>query len=516
MTRAQRTALIALCGATLLLGGPALAQKKGGDFVAAQPAGTNTMDPHFTASAAARNMMLGMYETLVTIDENAAPIPSLAASWEIAPDGMTYKFTLRRGVKFHTGKEMTSADVKASLERFAKVSPEKTTMAPVAAIETPDPYTVVFKMKELSTSFIDRMGSPASPPTIIPEEEATKEVNKTNNISTGPFQLVEWVADSHVKMKRFDGYAQNAAAPGPTGLGGKKTAYFDTVTIRIVREASARVAALEAGQVHFIEDVPVPAAKRLEGNSKIVVANLQTASQPAVLVNGVNPPTSNLKLRQAIQAALDIDEIMQAASDGNFKLSHAFTYPNNPYFNDGGKEFYNQADAKKAKALLAESGYKGEPLVIATNKDYQYMFKGAQVISEQLKAVGINVRFEVMDWPTMASLVLNKNDGWNLSVSGFAIQPFVGPYSYLKLFWGEGNVSRVAKDEVLDKAWGKFNVSLEQADRKAAWTEIQRHMAQQVYVMKLGDMGFNLAMASNLKGFKPYSGAERFWDAWLE
>ena len=122
-------------GLALALLTPALAQKKGGDLIVAQPAGTNTLDPHFTASAAARNMMLGMYETLVTIDENASPIPLLAAKWEVLDNGLTYRFELRRGVKFHNGKEMTSADVKASLERFGRVSPEKQTMAQVASVE---------------------------------------------------------------------------------------------------------------------------------------------------------------------------------------------------------------------------------------------------------------------------------------------------------------------------------------------------------------------------------------------
>ena len=118
----------------LLSAGPALAQKKGGDLVIAQPAGTNTLDPHFTASAAARNMMLGMYETLVTIDETATPIPLLAAKWDVLDNGLTYRFELRKGVHFHTGKEMTSADVKASLERFGRVSPEKQTMALLRAL----------------------------------------------------------------------------------------------------------------------------------------------------------------------------------------------------------------------------------------------------------------------------------------------------------------------------------------------------------------------------------------------
>ena len=103
-----------------------------------------------------------------------------------------------------------------------------------------------------------------------------------------------------------------------------------------------------------------------------------------------------------------------------------------------------------------------------TNKDYQYMFKSAVVTSEQLKALGINVKLDVLDWPTMAAKALTS-EGWNLATSGFAIQPFVGPYSFLKLFWGPAHVGRVASDPVLDQAWTKFNTSLKQADRKDAW-----------------------------------------------
>jgi peptide/nickel transport system substrate-binding protein len=515
MRRIHRSLALGL-GLALALAAPASAQKKGGDLVVAQTAGTNTLDPHFTASAAARNMMLSMYETLVTIDENASPVPMLAARWEVLDNGLTYRFELRKGVRFHNGKEMTSADVKASLERFGRVSPEKQTMAPVGSIEAPDPYTVVIRLKQLDTSFIDRLASPASPTTIIPAEEAAKEVNKTSHISTGPYRFVEWIPDSHVKLQRFDGYVPNTSAQGRDGLGGRKTAYFDTITIRIVKEASARVAALEAGQVHFVEDVPVPAAKRLEGNAKLRTVDLIPWAQPLVLVNTALAPTSNLKLRQAIQAALDIDEILAAATDGLYRLNHGWVYPNSAYYApDAGRALYNQKNLAKAKALLADSGYKGEPLALITNKDYQFMFKSGVVMAEQLKALGINLKLDVLDWPTMAAKA-NTSEGWNLATTGFAIQPFVGPYSYLKLFWGPTHVGRVTGDPVLDQAWTRFNTSLKQPDRKAAWAAIQERMAEQVYILKLGDSGMKLGMVKSLAGFKPYQGAHRFWDTWLE
>ena len=95
----------------------------------------------------------------------------------------------------------------------------------------------------------------------------------------------------------------------------------------------------------------------------------------------------------------------------------------------------------------------------------------------------------------MAAKALTS-EGWNLATSGFAIQPFVGPYSFLKLFWGPAHVGRVASDPVLDQAWTKFNTSLKQADRKDAWGQIQQRMADQVYILKLGDQGFKLGTVS--------------------
>jgi peptide/nickel transport system substrate-binding protein len=229
----------------------------------------------------------------------------------------------------------------------------------------------------------------------------------------------------------------------------------------------------------------------------------------------VQKPTDNLKLRQAMQAALDIKEIATAATDGNFIANHAWTYTNSPYYTEAGKQYYNIADQKKAKQLLAESGYKGEPITLLTNKDYQYMYKSALVMSEQLKDLGVNIKLEVLDWPTMADLS-RKRDGWNMAASGFAIQPFVGPYSYMKLFWGTTHIAFADKDPVLEEAWTKFNKSLKLVDRKDAWSQIQNRMAEQVYVFKIADQGNKLAMVKNLGGFKPYAGAVRMWDVWFD
>ena len=110
--------------------------------------------------------------------------------------------------------------------------------------------------------------------------------------------------------------------------------------------------------------------------------------------NASNPPTDDVRVRQAIQAVLDMDEIMEAATDGNYKLNYGFAYPNQPDYVTTGKDTYNQKNIAKAKKLLADAGYKGQPLTLLTNKDYTSMYNAALVVQEQLKAIGMNAEFE--------------------------------------------------------------------------------------------------------------------------
>jgi peptide/nickel transport system substrate-binding protein len=503
-----------LAGAMLAFAGGQAAQADGGSIAVALYANANTIDPNFSASHISRSMLFGVYEQLVTVDENTNVIPMLAESWTVSPDGLTYTFKLRQGVLFHNGKEMTSADVKASLERFAKVSPDRITMAPVATIEATGPYEVVIKLKEQAPSFLDRLASPATPTSIIPAEEAAKDLNKTGNIGTGPYQLVEWVPDSHLTLKRFDKYVPNTSFPGPTGLGGRKTAHFDTITFKIMTEASARVAALESGEVQLAEDIPVPAAKRLADNKAIKIYTLKSFNMPVLFVNNALPPTDNVKLRRAIQAALDMDQIMAAATDGLYELDHSWLWPGNPFYADTGKSLYNINNLEAAKKLLAESGYKGEPIIFNIS-NISFHAKIGTVVVEQLKALGLNVEARRIDWPTLVAAA-GTDEGWNLATAGFSSQPFLGAYAYQPLFTGPTNWARVKSDPEMEAAWHTFNTSMDIAQRKAAWADIQRQTYEKAQTIKLGNQGFLIGASAKLKGYSPYIGAERLWDVTLE
>ncbi|MBI1775907.1 MAG: ABC transporter substrate-binding protein [Proteobacteria bacterium] len=498
----------------LALAMPAEAQKRGGDFIAMVYGNANSIDPNFQASHISRSMLLGTYETLLAVDDNSTATPMLASGVEASPDGLTYRFQLRRGVKFHNGKEMTSADVKASLERFARVSPDRITMAPVVGIDAPDPYSLVIRLKQVSASFLDRLASATTPVAVIPAEEAGKDLNKTNAIGTGPFQFVEWVPDSHIKLKRFDDYQPNTAYAAPSGFGGKKTVYLDTATFRVTTEASARVAALESGQVHLAQDIPVPAAKRLADNAKLKIHQLKTFNMPVLFLNHAQAPTDNLKFRQAIQAGVDNGEAMAAATDGVFELDASWLWPGNAFSSDAGKDKYNQNNLARAKQLLAESGYKGEPMILAIN-NIGFHVKIGSVILENLKAIGINVQVERMEWPVMVDLA-SKDKGWNVATAGFSSQPLLGAYAYQPLFTGPTNWPHIKSDPPMEEAWAVFNTSLNLAERKSAWAKVQQRTYDQVYIVKLGNQPFLIGVSAKVGGYRPYIGAERLWDVWLE
>ena len=506
-----------LLGAVFAVGATsaALAQKQGGELTAGLYAGANSIDPHFSASYPSRTLLFGAYETLITVDKNGAPMPMLAESWEVAPDLRSFRFHLRHGVKFQNGKDMTSADVAASLNRYAKISPERIVMAPVTGIEAEDAYTVVIKVNAPYPTFIDRLSSPASPCSIIPAEEAGKDINKTTPIGTGPFQMGEWVPGDHLVLTRFAGYTPNTSAQGPVGLGGNKHVYLDKVTLRVITESGARIAALESGQTQFAEDVPPQAAKRLRDGRKFVVQDLPTFQMPVIPLNLAAAPTNNLKVRQAMLAALDMGEIVAAAADNGPHLTdHALVWEGNAAWSEAGKSLYDQHNIERAKSLLKEGGYKNEPIVFNIGT-LGFMSRMGIIIAQELQEAGLNIKTQTMDLPTLLAAG-NGDTGWNMSTYGFGSQPFLGAYAYQRILEGDFNVSRVKGDTEMSALWKQFNEAADPAVRKEVFAKIQQRTYDQVYFLKLGTIGMTYGIAPNVKGFEAWTGAARFWNVWLE
>lgn len=517
--RQARTAIAATfaSGALLCAGlaasGAALAQQRLPMMVFAQEAPPPTLDPYFSTSVSTRNIAMHIFETLITRDENNAVIPQLAASVDESADGLTYTFKLRRGVKFHNGKEMTSADVKASMERYKRMALQKVILAPVTAIEAPDAHTIVMRLDKRVPAFLDELSSFVTPLAILPADQASRDGGKIDIIGTGPLQFVEWKPDSHVRLKRFADYAVDTRDKGTNGFAGRKEIHFEQVDFKLVKDPGARVAGLESGQFHIIEDLPVPAAKRLTGNPKIALYDLKNWWLHGAWVNHAKSPTQDNRVRRALQIALDMEEIMEIATDGAYVLQPGLQYPGNPYYVTNGAQHYNRKDPEGARKLLAEAGYKGEELVIITNSSYQSMYKAAQVAAEQLKAAGFKVRMDVFDWATAMARRRDAN-AWNLWFTGQGTGPSVGPFAALKDVVSPQK-NQITADPVIDELYGQLITGTTFEARKATFAKFQERVYDNVLFLKFGDLTRKQASLSTVKGFVPYR-IPRLWNVRVE
>jgi peptide/nickel transport system substrate-binding protein len=490
----------------------------GGNFTFGQEANINSLDQMTSATISTRNIAMNMFEALMTRDENFSPVLDLASSVTEAPDHLAYTFKLRQGVHFHNGKEMTSADVVASFDRYAKIGLERSMLVNVASWDAPDKATFVIHMKQAQPTFLIALSSFSVPIVIIPAEEKDDPPQQLKSIGTGPWQLVESVPGSYVKLKRFDGYKPNTQFEQKTGFGGYKQACFDTVTFRIVTEPQARLAGLKTGELQGVEDLPTKSLAELKTDKNVTLLPLKNWWIQITYPNTSVPPTDNLMFRKAVQAVLDMDEIMDAASDGNYSLNVGFQYPNQSDYTDAGKETYNQHNATLAKQYLAQSGYKGEPVVLLTDKDYPPMYNSALVMQQQLQAIGINAQMKVVDWPTSVQMALKPDTGWNFFYTGWGTQPALGALATMQ-FFVEPNATFRPKGEVDDpeilKLWQGMNGDPTPEARQDAYAKLQKYALEQVYSVPFGSLTKVQGVRSNVKGFVPFR-IPRMSNVWFQ
>ena len=503
---------VAILGAALLAAGSAGAEpfkcpRTGGTLVFGQEANVNSLDQMGSTTISTRNIAMNIFEALMTRDENNNPILDLADSMTEAPDKMSYTFKLRPGVVFHNGKKLTSADVVASFNRYSKIGLDKQIFDAIKSWEGPDPDTFVIHMKQPQPTFIEKLSSFSVPIVIIPSEYEQDAPLQLHIVGTGPWQLVENVPGSYVTLKRFDGYKPNTRFEQRTGFGGYKQACFDQVTFRIVTEGGARVAGLETGELQAVEDVPTKSVERLKQNKAVKLIPLNNWWIQLALPNTSTPPTDNVKVRQAMQAVFDTDEIMDAATDGNYRLNFGFAFPNQPDYVEAGKETYNQKDPAKAKRLLQEAGYKGEPVILLTNKDYGSMYNAALVVQEQLKSVGINAELKVVDWPTSVQMALKPDTGWNLFFTGWGTQPALGALATMAFMAPPSSyyMPKDGKDDPdLLAAWQDMNSKPTKEERKAAFARAQQVILDKALAFPFGSLTKVQAARANVEGFVPF------------
>lgn len=355
-----------------------------------------SMDPQIQNDTTSEQVVKMLYNTLLKFEDDGTVVGDLAESWSVSEDKLTWTFNLKQGVKFHNGKELTSADVKATFDRAlnAEAGGLRTTeiIKMFTAVEAPDPYTVTITTDGPygpMESLMCNMSLGIMDADYIEQYGLDLGTSVEGENGTGPFKVVSWERDQEIVVERFDDYFGTPAK-------------LQTVVYTIIPEAASRVIALETGEVDVIDKPTDEDLARLEADTEnFTVLRKPTISQRLFRFGCNDPIISNTKVRQAIVYAIDRQAIIDALFTGSGYPSTAPLAPVTFGYSDLGEI---EQDLELAKSLLAEAGYPdGFDTKIVTTERYQNGIELAEIISQQLAEIGINAKIEVWEWSALSA-----------------------------------------------------------------------------------------------------------------
>jgi len=355
-----------------------------------------SMDPQIQNDTTSEQVVKMLYNTLLKFEDDGTVVGDLAESWSVSEDKLTWTFNLKQGVKFHNGKELTSADVKATFDRAlnAEAGGLRTTeiIKMFTAVEAPDPYTVTITTDGPygpMESLMCNMSLGIMDADYIEKYGLDLGTSVEGENGTGPFKVVSWERDQEIVVERFDDYFGTPAK-------------LQTVVYTIIPEAASRVIALETGEVDVIDKPTDEDLARLEADTEnFTVLRKPTISQRLFRFGCNDPIISNTKVRQAIVYAIDRQAIIDALFTGSAYPSTAPLAPVTFGYSNLGEI---EQDLELAKSLLAEAGYPdGFDTKIVTTERYQNGIELAEIISQQLAEIGINAEIEVWEWSALSA-----------------------------------------------------------------------------------------------------------------
>jgi peptide/nickel transport system substrate-binding protein len=344
------------------------------------------LDPTVAPAAAIGEIVhYNVLEGLTKINADGSVTPLLAESWTMDPDGKSYTFRLRKGVKFQDGEAFDASDVKFSFERAkAEGSTNKAKKAVfdnVSSIVTPDAHTVILTLNNADGNFLFRMGENTAV-ILDPKSAAT---TATKPVGTGPFTLADWKKGSSVTLAKWPGYRD----AGKVRL--------KRVTFRFVNDPAARVAGLLAGDLDGVPRLDAPqAVKQLQADKRFTVEVGPTAGKGIMTINNKRKPFDDVRVRRALAHAIDRKAFIDGVLEGLAKpIGSHFAPTDAGYVDLTGQYPY---DPEKAKALLKEAGVATPLNVTLTLPPPQYARKGGEAIVPMLAKVGINAKVENVEW----------------------------------------------------------------------------------------------------------------------
>ena len=358
------------------------------------PQDIDSLDPHEAKAAGTREVLFNIYEGLVKPDQNGDMKPALATEWTISDDATVYTFTLRDGVQFHDGTTVTAEDIKYSLTRCMDEQTEsyQKSLSAIDSIEITDPSHLVITLSQGDSEFLTQLTT-----AVIP---ASNTDTKTNPIGTGPYKFVSRVPQKNVELTKFSDYWDQDNA-----------AHIDDVILKVESDNAAVTIGLQAGSIDMFCRLTTEMCDQLMGVQDVVIDEGTMNLVVAMYLNHQVAPFDNLKVRQAMNYACDVKQIMDIMFDGKGEQIYSSVFPAfTKYFDDSLNDSY-ATDLDKAKELLKEAGYEdGFTFTATIPSNYQQYIDMAQILKEQYAQIGVTMEIQKVEWNSWLSDVYGNRE----------------------------------------------------------------------------------------------------------
>ncbi len=415
------------------------------------------------ASATAVVVFYNVQESLVKVDRHGKIVPWLAERWHTS-DNKNYTFFLKRGVRFHNGRELRAADVKFVIDRAMNPEtkhPYPGYYAAIGDIIVKDDYTITFTLKGTTANFLLNMARQGS--VVYPREAV--DTLKSEPIGTGPYKLAEWVRGDRIVLVKNPDYHV------------KGLPKLDRVTYRFIPDPNAALAALKAGDIDAAmfglgpEHVP-----ELQKDPRFQVIIGETTNDVIMSMNNSRKPYSDVRVRRAITHGINKPEVVKGAMFGLGTVLGTNVDPLNPYFVDmSGAMPY---DPGKAKKLLAEAGYpNGFEAVLRVAPQYYYTVRTGEVLAAQLQKIGVRIKIEQVEWGQWLSRVW-KDAEYELTIIGHAEAWDIANYANPKYYFRYDNAD-------FQKLFTESEITVDHKARRELYVRMQKKLVEDAPVVWL-------------------------------
>ena len=444
----------------------------------------DSLDPHKTEMAGTREIFFNVFEGLVKPDTEGNLIDAVASSHTISEDHKTYTFTLREGVRFHNGADVTVDDVKYSIERCADASEGEPLVPAFSAIEkidTPDEKTVEITLKEADTEFLAYLTT-----AIIPKDYDDQAAQP---VGTGPFVYVSRTPQDNIVMEKNEDYWGEPA-------------HLDKVTFKVLTDSNAIVTNLKGGSVDMCFHLNATQIQALGDDFRIFEGTMNLVQ--ALYLNNAEEPFNDPKVRQALCYAVDPQQVLDMVSDGKGTIVGTSMFPAfGKYYMPELADLYTQ-DVDRAKELLKEAGYEdGFEMTITVPSNYQQHVDAAQILAEQLKAISVDAKIELIEWDSWLSDVYMDRKFQSTVVGVDAATLTARAILDRFVSDDESNFINFSNEEY-DKLFEEAIGTADDAKQVKAYQRMEEILAEEAANVYIQDMADCVAMTPAFDGYESY------------